>query len=950
MLLTKLEIHGFKSFADRSSLVFEPGVTAIVGPNGCGKSNVSDAVRWVLGEQRARLLRGAKMEEVIFQGSSARRPVNIAEVSLHFDNSDGMLPIPYQEVVITRRLSRSGESDYLLNRTPCRLRDIEDLVSGTGLGADSGVVIEARMIDALLSDRAEERRELFEEAAGVSFYRDRRRGTERRLEETALDLGRLDDLISEVQTHVRALARQRRRSERHAELAARRLVLELTLAARDISEWREELSTLESRVAALRADAPVLEALLRTAEQKREQAQSSRADAERGRAQAAALSNEQQQALLKLESEIAVAQERQRSANIRRERATAERLASDALGAKLASEYAQVRESLIQADADMAEARERLDERTAAEDAARNAVLLARGEWQAAETSARELADRVRHLELDRERAGREAEELLERAVAIEAQGVALAETLSRAGSDEDSALRGAEVAIGAAAAAADALSRARDAAATARAQEASARAELSRAEEVCTSLHGKVGALEGLDRERVGLAPAAARLLKESKRFGEGAILGPLSDFLSSTASSAILLERYLGATVHAVLVRDHAVADAVRLWHTENNPGSLLLLPLDAQPDSASTGSALSALADATEPARSWARVLLDGVVAEDSGMAFVDSRGAVWLPGSSGGEGPLRRRAELAATRTELDAREMERAYASAGLERARVTLAEAEYHAAAAADAAASSQQSLREANEHSTEAERRRRRLERELSDIQSVASRIASQQTELEALSNSISKQLLEAAASVSERQREAGNAHARLTVLEAKLEEAREARTQSQVYHAQIEVRLQGVMERERRLAVEESGAARRIASLQAELSDIEQADRNLARQLGEWGIKSEAMRETVREHEELSKQADARVREMDVRLSNAERSLDSARQKLVDLTESLHQGELRLKDLETKREAIRGRLEAEWRRPLEELLLGLQPIDDDAELLRGELAGIRV
>ena len=144
MRLTKLELHGFKSFADATTLVFEPGVTAIVGPNGCGKSNVSDAVRWVLGEQRARALRGAKMDEVIFQGSSARRPVNVAEVSLHFENDDGALPVAYREVVVSRRLSRSGESDYLLNRSPCRLRDIHDLLRGTGLGADAGVVIESR--------------------------------------------------------------------------------------------------------------------------------------------------------------------------------------------------------------------------------------------------------------------------------------------------------------------------------------------------------------------------------------------------------------------------------------------------------------------------------------------------------------------------------------------------------------------------------------------------------------------------------------------------------------------------------------------------------------------------------------------------------------------------------------------------------------------------------------
>ena len=138
MRLTKLELQGFKSFADHATLVFESGVTAVVGPNGCGKSNVSDAVRWVLGEQRPKTLRGAKMEEVIFQGSSSRRPVNIAEVSLHFSNEDGALAVPFKEVVITRRLSRSGESEYMLNGAACRLRDIHDMVRGTGLGADSG--------------------------------------------------------------------------------------------------------------------------------------------------------------------------------------------------------------------------------------------------------------------------------------------------------------------------------------------------------------------------------------------------------------------------------------------------------------------------------------------------------------------------------------------------------------------------------------------------------------------------------------------------------------------------------------------------------------------------------------------------------------------------------------------------------------------------------------------
>jgi chromosome segregation protein len=232
MKLTRLELSGFKSFADTVTLTFEQGVTAIVGPNGCGKSNVSDAVRWVLGEQSARLLRGGKMEDVIFQGSTARRPVNVTEVSLYLDNSDGDLPIAYREVVVTRRLSRSGQSDYLLNGSPVRLRDIQDLLRGTGLGSDAGVVIEAKMIDLLLSDRADERRSLFEEAAGIGLYRDRKHSTERRLEETATDLQRVEDLIAEVQSQIRSLARQRGKAERSVKLTEEKFAVQVTLARR----------------------------------------------------------------------------------------------------------------------------------------------------------------------------------------------------------------------------------------------------------------------------------------------------------------------------------------------------------------------------------------------------------------------------------------------------------------------------------------------------------------------------------------------------------------------------------------------------------------------------------------------------------------------------------------------------------------------------------------------
>src|ERR671910_64390 len=295
MKLTKLELSGFKSFADTVTLTFEEGVTAIVGPNGCGKSNVSDSVRWVLGEQSARLLRGGKMEDVIFQGSAARRPVNVTEVSLYLDNSDGDLPIAYREVVVTRRLSRSGQSDYLLNGSPVRLRDIQDLLRGTGLGSDAGVVIEAKMIDLLLSDRAEERRSLFEEAAGIGLYRDRKHSSERRLGETALDLQRVEDPITEE-----------------------KFALQLTLARRLLDRLSEEAAGMEVRFAELAAMLPDARTRVTDAEQRREGTARARSAAEATRADLARRLAAVRVELGKLEGDLALAGERLANAHARR--------------------------------------------------------------------------------------------------------------------------------------------------------------------------------------------------------------------------------------------------------------------------------------------------------------------------------------------------------------------------------------------------------------------------------------------------------------------------------------------------------------------------------------------------------------------------------------------------------------------------------------------------------
>ncbi len=217
MYFKKLEVYGFKSFVDKTTLIFEPGVTAIVGPNGTGKSNISDAIKWVLGEQSAKSMRGAKMEDVIFNGTEARQPVNMAEVSLTLSNEEKHLPIDYDEVTITRRLYRSGESEYLLNKTLVRLKDINELLMGTGIGTESYSLLEQGRIDAILSSKPEERRVIFEEASGITKYKKKKNEAMRKLQATEENLLRVNDIIVEVNRQLNSIQRQVNKARRYKE-------------------------------------------------------------------------------------------------------------------------------------------------------------------------------------------------------------------------------------------------------------------------------------------------------------------------------------------------------------------------------------------------------------------------------------------------------------------------------------------------------------------------------------------------------------------------------------------------------------------------------------------------------------------------------------------------------------------------------------------------------------
>ena len=313
MYLSKIEILGFKSFVQKVNLSFDSGITSIVGPNGCGKTNVVDAIRWALGEQRPTTLRSDKMEDVIFNGTKSRKPVSMAEVSLTIENTKGILPTEFSEVTITRRVFRSGESEYYLNKGLCRLKDIRDLFMDTGMGADAYSVIELKMVETILSDKADERRRLFEEAAGVTKYKHRRKEAYRRLESVQVDLTRVGDIVREVQKAVNSLERQAQKAERYNLYAKQLHELELELLKRDYASMITKITPLKEQLAVTVDEKNKIDVELVQEETLLEVMRTEMSELEARTAEAQTALTRQQEIVHEFEQSIATARERRRA-------------------------------------------------------------------------------------------------------------------------------------------------------------------------------------------------------------------------------------------------------------------------------------------------------------------------------------------------------------------------------------------------------------------------------------------------------------------------------------------------------------------------------------------------------------------------------------------------------------------------------------------------------------
>ncbi|HEX8385423.1 MAG TPA: chromosome segregation protein SMC, partial [Rubricoccaceae bacterium] len=729
MYLSRLDLHGFKSFAQKTSVAFSPGVTAIVGPNGCGKSNVIDAVRWVLGEQRSRLLRSESMGGVIFNGAAGRKPLGMAEVSLTVENTRGVLPTEYTEVTVTRRLYRNGDSDYLLNGTVCRLRDVLDLFMDTGMGAGAYSVIELSMVEDILSENAADRRRLFEEAAGVTKYKRRREQTFKRLAATRTDLTRLDDIVEEVDKQVRALERQASKARKHARLADRLRRLELALAAHDHARLQSER---EAREAEARESADAAEghgARLATGEAALEGDRTALVGLERALAECSAEGAAHADRVRGLDAERRVEAERLAGATRTLDRLAAEEADADARRAALAAETETTAARLGQSDAALADAAAGLADAEARRARAVQTESAARATLDAARTALATATRVAGDARAARDRT-RDRRALYDTEVARTAEALASLDD-RLAGADRVDAAREAlvqaEAALGDAAETLVARARERDAAReaegavraaeqTARSVRDAARAEAALLDTLLEAGDGTDGAVDALRRHPDVRAVTVAETVAcdPADRPALAAALGPYADGVvvgtEAEADAAIALLRAAEAGRATFLVLDR-LPDRPAAEGTPVPPGATPALAL-ARTSDARVGPLLQALLGGVfvVPTLADARRLREGspaarFVTRDG--AWTDGLGAVHAGSESEPEGAGRfglreRQTAVAAALTSAEA-VLARAEAETARAREAVGAAEAQRtQAEAARDAARSAADTARTA--------------------------------------------------------------------------------------------------------------------------------------------------------------------------------------------------------------------------------------------------------
>jgi chromosome segregation protein len=897
MFLRSLGMKGFKSFADPTVLEFEPGVTVVVGPNGSGKSNVVDAVTWVLGAQGPRSLRSATMADVIFAGSSTRPPLGRAEVMLTIDNSSGKLPLDMAEVTITRTLFRSGESEYAINGTPCRLLDIQELLSDTGVGRQQHMIIGQGQLDTVLNARPEDRRAIIEDAAGVRKHRQRRERAERRMAATQENLERLGDLVREVRRQIRPLERQATAARSHSSLVAELTELRQHLAGVELAELAERGRVTGSSLGALRDEETELQGTL--AELDRAASAAAAELASRREEDLAAALGRVRALLERTRGTMHVLDERRRSLAVSLDAAADVDVVStlEAEAARLGAEMAAT-ESESLAMAPELDALVREDADLAADEQAHLAEWGDRGDIAAAEEALEVTRARVEVLRRTGDQAqaglrslerriaglGNRDIELADAASALEATRASLAERATQLEAD----------AAGAEAVTADAK----------RAAEAAER-EVAAAEQ---ERHRSAARAEALSRALQELQGSGGR---EMLSGGEG-VVGALIELVEIDPGFESAFEAAVGASMAAVVVEGRRAAkNALGRLRSQGTSGAVLPAPEGVTP-----WPGLPDVPEGAEPLRPHVRTRRGGRGPLDSVLDAVLGA-AVAVEGWERAIDLALDRPELVVVTTEGDrfARSGWRARSSTRL--VTVTaVEEAESRAVlAAGDAEAATAEldrvraAFEEARNNAVSATRRLDRHLAEAAALEAERSRILNDRARLETELDDVRRTHNEVAASAANEARVLAEYEGSLPGLEVAFAAAGQRVVDAQVGRRALEVRRAELAEARQRTELVSAGLAERQRMLAARLAEVE-------RRLSGHGEEREAaaarrmrLEADVRAVDRLSSVV-ARER---ARLVEVQRALDADYRHQI---EAVRAGGERLESLHRDRSAVEHRL----------------------------------
>jgi len=968
--IKSLTLHGFKSFADRTEIAVHEGITAIVGPNGCGKSNISDALRWVLGEQRPTAIRGSRMEEAIFQGTAQRKAIHRAEVALSIANEDGILPVPQAEVVIGRTVLRGGESDYQLNGTSCRLKDIHDLCRDTGLGANAYSIIEARMIDAILSDRAEERRSLFEEAAEVGRYKDRRRTALRRLDQAEHDLDRLEDVLGEVRSKVRSLGRQRGRAKKYEDLRERRLQLEVAVADERLSSMESRLREAEAELHDLRRRQPETEAHLRQRETEAENLRLRIVESERGRSEVAGALESTRARAEGLERERLLAAERVSAAEARTRAIESELEAIGCRRTELESTGEELQTEIDRAAAELSLRAEGMHSLEATVEGLRAGRQAVEGREQEALAALAQVIRDAGALEAEGE-AFRERTREWERELQRRSEDIS---GLRKIVGDAERRLTELEGAVERAAARHAALE---IQVVEARSADQELRDKLRRSRDRVGALQSEVSStgavasgLASMLAEGRDLPPVVADLLVE---LGPAdGIVGVLADSLDAPRDLRPAVESHLGPLLSAVLVRDWKAVRVVRDWlQGRDADEGIVLLPVDPGPRAPADGPS-TGLADRVQlvgPGEEWARFLLSDVeLSQDDHLtardgAWVapdgsgqDDRGVVRLGRPTAGAGTLRRRGELAELESRLESVRMELA---AAREAASATEGEAEE----AGQQLAQLERELTTATvlqrDAGAELDTEAGRLERARIAVEEVGARVGELKGLLQSADQGGSDED-DRRASLEDRRVEAEGVLARERAghmsATAEWERENSALQELRLDLTRREAGLGTLSERQARAreAIGESG--RRAESLSRDLEEQRQTITRSRTAIASGEEELVTLLERRSELAERVREAQEGLDERRSELDEREAALRTERQAERESAEQRHALELEVAQLRGNRANVRERLEAEWETTFEDLRDRVEEPEEgggaewaaELEAIRTRLAGI--